>query len=92
MALPAGFHLVSHFTSRHPYTTLVSPAMANCTEHPPLSEIVARTDEYYDLNKMREGLKYSSQYEHLDEVEVMCKYTSIKCKVVYTGTCTRIYM
>lgn len=40
------------------------------TAPPVVSDIVAHADELYDSNKMREGLKYMTQYEYLDEVEV----------------------
>ncbi|CAI8015560.1 Regulator of microtubule dynamics protein 1 [Geodia barretti] len=44
--------------------------MADCTTQPLVSEIVARADELYEANQMREGLSYLKQYAHLDEVEV----------------------
>jgi tetratricopeptide (TPR) repeat protein len=45
--------------------------MADCTTQPLVSEIVARADELYEANQMREGLSYLKQYAHLDEVEVL---------------------
>lgn len=70
VAFPVGFHFASNFIFTRRVAVLASPVMADCSSQPPVSEIVARADEYYDHNKMKEGLKYMAQYEHLDEVEV----------------------
>ena len=68
-ALPVGFHLSSR-VSLPQLTSLLAPAMADCTTQPAVSEIVSMADQLYDGNKMREGLQYLRQYEHMDEVEV----------------------
>ena len=71
LALPVGLHLVSRGSIPRPLTALLSPAMADCTTtQPVLSDIVARADQLYEDNKMREGLSYLKQCKHLDEVEV----------------------
>ena len=83
VALPVGLHLASHFTSPHLIVPATTPVMAVCaTHHPPVSEIVARADEYYDNNQMREGLKYMTQYEDLDEVEVRDHARPRLCRAV----------
>ena len=54
--------------------------MADCTTQPSVSEIVARADELYEANQMREGLSYlKQQYGHLDEVEVTLLALTIIC-------------
>ena len=68
VALPVGLRLATHF----PFTPILAqstPTMAD-TAQPAVSEIVSRADEFYDSNRMREGLTYVIQYAHLDEVEV----------------------
>lgn len=67
VALPVGFHLASHLPIK-PLLAQATPTMTH--PPPPVSEIVSCADELYDSNKMREGLTYLKQYEHLDEVEV----------------------
>ena len=71
MALPVGLYFASRVSFPRPLTGVFSPAMADCTTQPSVSEIVARADELYEANQMREGLSYlKQQYGHLDEVEV----------------------
>ena len=70
LALPVGLYFASRVSFPRPPTGVFSPAMADCTTQPLVSEIVARADELYEANQMREGLSYLKQYAHLDEVEV----------------------
>ena len=66
VVLPVGLHLASQVS----FPRLLPPTMAGCTSQPTVTEVVARADELYEANKMREGLSYLKQYEYLDKVEV----------------------